>query len=165
MNLGVSLVRMGSSLSKYFLLNLSPCGFFNHDGVIFFCFYQNGVHLKKITNLGKSCLIGTTSYAEVVLIRHDFCQVILKSCQLGTTSALSYWSRANLSRLLPRHIEVVPIWHDFCHVIIFFKILLFIYWVVSYVIKINLIHNFLRVLVLKNKKLDNCVWIMFELNE
>ena len=93
--------------------------FFDHDGVIFFCFYQNGVRLKKITNLGKSCLIGTTSYAEVVLIRHDFCHVILKSCQLGTTSALSYWSRANLARLLPCHIEVVPTWHDFCHIIIF----------------------------------------------
>jgi len=27
-------------------------------------------------------------------------------------------------------------------------------------LKINLIHNFLRVLVLSNKKLDNRVWIM-----
>ena len=34
---------------------------------------------------------------------HDFCPVILKSCQLGMTSALSYWSRANLARLLPCH--------------------------------------------------------------
>jgi len=38
---------------------------FNHDGVIFFAFYQNGVHLKKITNLGKSCQFGTTSYAQI----------------------------------------------------------------------------------------------------
>jgi len=117
--------------------------FIDHDGVIFFCFYQNSVHLTKIINLGKSCLIGTTSYAEVVPIRHDFCHVILKSCligttsyaevvpirhdfchvilkscQLGTTSALSYWSHANLARLLPRHTEVVPTWHDFCPVIL-----------------------------------------------
>jgi len=42
---------------------------------------------------------------------------------------------------------------------------LFIYWVVSYVmLKINLIHNFLRVLVLRNKKLNNRVWIMFDGN-
>jgi len=117
--------------------------------MIFF-FYQNGVRLKKITNLGKSCQFGTTSYAEIVPIRHDFCPVILKSCQLGTTFALSYRSRAKLARLLP------------CH---FFLILLFIYWIVSYVIlKINLIHNFIRVLVLRNKKLDNRVWIMFDGN-
>jgi len=140
--------------------------FFDHNGVIFFGFYKNGVPLKKITNLGKSCQFGTISYAEIVPIRHDFCPVILKSCQLGTISALSYWSRANLARLLPCYTEVVPTWHDFCHVIIFIFILLFIYWVVSYVmLKVNLIHNFLRVLVLSNKKLDNCVWIMFELNE
>ena len=92
--------------------------FFTMMGLFFFCFYQNGVRLKKITNLGKSCQLGTTSYAEVVPIRHDFCHVILKSCQLGTTSALSYWSRANLAWLLPRHTEVVSTWHDFCHVII-----------------------------------------------
>jgi len=122
--------------------------FFDHDGATFFCFYQNGIRLKKITNLGKSCLIGTTSYAEVVPIRHDFYHVILKSCQLGTTSALSYWSCANLARLLR------PVIQKSCqHVIIFFLIWLFIYWVVSYVmLKINLIHNFLRVLVLRNKK-------------
>jgi len=71
-----------------------------------------------------------------------------KSSQLGTTSALSYKIR----------------WHDFCHIIIFFLIL-FIYWVIGYVmLKINLIHNFLRVLVLRNKKLDNRVWIMFDGN-
>jgi len=64
--------------------------FYDHDGVIFFGFYQNGVRLKKITNLGKSCQFGTTSYAEIVSIKHDFCHVILKSCQLGTTFALSY---------------------------------------------------------------------------
>jgi len=46
-------------------------GVFDHDGVIFFCFYQNGVRLKKITNLGKSCQFGTTSYAQIVPIRHD----------------------------------------------------------------------------------------------
>jgi len=44
----------------------------------------------KITNLGKSCQFDTTSYAEVVPIKHDFCHVILKSCQVGTTSALLY---------------------------------------------------------------------------
>jgi len=94
-------------------------------GLSFFCFHQNGIRLKRITNLGKLCQFGTTSCAEIILIRHDFCPVILKS-------ALSYRSRA---RLLPRHI--------------FFLILLFIYWIVSYVmLKINLIHNFLRVLVL-----------------
>ena len=79
--------------------------------------------------------------------------------------------------------QVVPIWYDFicttrpnltrlchvifCHLIIFyfFLILLFIYWVVSYVmLKINLMHNFLKVLVLRNKKLDNRVWIMFDGN-
>ena len=56
----------------------------------FFCLYKNGVRFKKITNLGKSYQFGTTSYAQIVSIRHDFCHVILKSCQLGTTSALSY---------------------------------------------------------------------------
>jgi len=74
-------------------------------------------------------------------------------------------SRVNSTRLhihksfqfdmtLPCYTEVVPTWHDFCHVIFlyFLKILLFIYWVVSYVmLKINLIHNFLRVLVLRKK--------------
>ena len=95
--------------------------FFDHDGVIFFflVFYQNGVRLKKITNLGKSCQFGTTSYAKIVPIRHDFCPVILKSYNLSTTSALSYWSRANLARLLPYHTEVVPSWHDFYDVIFF----------------------------------------------
>ena len=102
-------------------------GFLTMMGLFFFGFYQNGVRLKKITNLGKSCLIGTTSYAEVVPIRHDFCHVILKLCQFGTTSVLSYWSRANLARLLPRH-----------NFLILFLILLFIYWVVNYVmLKIN----------------------------
>jgi len=91
---------------------------FYYHGVIFFVFYQNGVHLKRITNLGKSCQFGTTSYAQIVPIRHDFCLVILKLCQLGTTFVLSYWSRANFTRLLPYHTEVVPTWHDFCHVII-----------------------------------------------
>jgi len=72
---------------------------------------------------------------------------------------------SQLDTTLPCHTEVVPTWHDFCHVIIFFLILLFIYWVVSYVVlKINLIHNILRVLVLRNKKLDNRVWIMFDGN-
>jgi len=97
--------------------SFSRTGFLTMMG-LFFCFYQNGVRLKKITNLGKSYQFGTTSYAEVVPIRHDFCHVILKSCQLGTTSALSYRSRANLARLLSHHTEVVSTWHDFCHVII-----------------------------------------------
>jgi len=111
-------------------------------GFFFFAFYQNVVCLKKITNLGKSCQFGTTSYAQIVPIWHD--------------SAMSYGSRANLARLLPCHTEVVSSATSF-----FFIILLFIYWVVSYVLlKNNLIHNFLRVLVLRNKKLDNRVWIM-----
>ena len=63
--------------------------FFDHDGVIFIFFSPKWGPFKKNTNLGKSCLIGTTSYVEVVPIRHDFCHVILKSCQLGTTSATS----------------------------------------------------------------------------
>jgi len=84
--------------------------FFDHDGVIFFGLYQNGVRLKKITNLGKSCLIETTSYAEVVPIRHDFCHVILKLCQLGTTSTC--------------HTEV-------CHVIIFYFIFNFIVYILG----------------------------------
>ena len=59
------------------------CGFSHHG--TFFCFYQNGVVVKKITNMG-----------QVVSIWHDFicrsraklvrlCHVSLKSCQLGTT--------------------------------------------------------------------------------
>jgi len=36
-----------------------------------FFFYQNGVHLKIIINLGKSCQFGTTSYAQIVPIWHD----------------------------------------------------------------------------------------------
>jgi len=84
-------------------------------------------------------------FRQIVPIRHDFictnrlnktrlCHVILKSCQLGTTSATSFLKKS----------------------------LLFIYWVVSYVmLKINLIHNFLRVLVLRKKKLNNRVCIMF----
>jgi len=31
--------------------------FIDHDGFFIFGFYQNGVRLKKIINLGKSCLI------------------------------------------------------------------------------------------------------------
>jgi len=76
--------------NAYKTTNILKEGFFFYYHGLFFFFYQNGVCLKKITNLGKLCLIGTTSYAEVVSIRHDFCHVILKSCQLGTTSAMSY---------------------------------------------------------------------------
>jgi len=98
-----------------------------------------------------------SKFRQVVSIWHDFiwtnrpnltrfCHVIMKSCQLDTTYVLSYWNRANLTRLLPRHN--------------FLKILLFIYWVVSYVmLKINLIHNFLRVLVLRKKN-----WIIVHHN-
>jgi len=120
---------------------------FDHDEVIFFAFYQNWVCLKKITNLGKSCQFGTTSHAQIVTIRHD--------------SAMSYWSRANLARLLPCLLKSCQL--DTTSVAsFFFLILLFIYWVISCVmLKINLIHNFLRVLVLRNKNLDNRVWIMF----
>ena len=148
----------------------------------------NRSHLTRLCHvILKSCQLGTTSalsywrranlarllpcHTEGVPTWHDFCPVILKACQLGTTSALSYWRHTNLARLLPHHIEVMSTWHDFYDIILkscqlgttsamsFF--LLFIYWVVSYVmLKINLIHNFLRVLVLKNKKLDNRVWIM-----
>jgi len=91
-----------SKLKKLSILRNVNCWFFDHEGVFFF--YQNGVRFKKITNLGKSCLIGTTSYAEIVSIRHDFCHIILKSCQLCTTSAC--------------HTEVVPTWHDFYPVIL-----------------------------------------------
>jgi len=127
---------------------------------LFFHFYQNGIVLKKVTNLDKSCQLVTTSYVEVVSNWHDF-----------VTSA---WSRAKLARLLPgqplkscqlgtslstSYIYIYIIFYFFC------KIFLFIYWVVSYVMfKINLIHNFLRVLVLSNKKMNNCVWIMFDGN-
>jgi len=83
----------------------------------FFWFLPKWGPFKKITNLGKSCLIGTTSYAEIVSIRHDFCHVILKSCQLCTTSAC--------------HTEVVPTWHDFCHVIIFNFIFNFIVYILG----------------------------------
>jgi len=115
-------------------------GVFDHDGVIFFLFLPKWSPFKK-----------NYKFRQVVSIWHDFictnrsnltrlCHVILKLCQLGMTFALSYWSRANLARI--------------CHILTFyfFKILLFIYWVVSYVmLKINLIHNFLRVLVLREK--------------
>jgi len=101
---------------------------------LFFCFLPKWGPFKK-----------NYKFRQVVPIQHDFictnrsnltrlCHVILKSCQLGTTFVTSYFFKKNL---------------------------LFIYWVVSYVmLKINLIHNFLRVLVLRNKKLDNRVWIM-----
>jgi len=79
----------------------------------FFGFYYNGVRLKKITNLGKLCQFGTTSYAQIVPIWHD--------------SAMSYWSCVNLARLLPCHTEVVPTWHDFCHVIILFFLNFIVY--------------------------------------
>jgi len=69
------------------------------DDRLYFAFNQNGVRFKKITNLGKSCQFDTTSYAQIVPIRHD--------------SATSYWSCANLARLLPCHTEVVPTWHVF----------------------------------------------------
>jgi len=125
---------------------------FYHDRVIFLFLPKWGLFKKNY------------KFRQVVPIWHDFictnrhnltrlCHVILKSCQLGTTSAMSYWSRANLAWFLPRH-----------NFFILF-ILLFIYWVVSYVmLKINLIHNFLRELVLRNKKLDNHVWIVFDGN-
>jgi len=45
---------------------------FDHHGTFLFDFYQNGVVFKKITNLGKSCQLGTTSYVEVVPSWHDF---------------------------------------------------------------------------------------------
>ena len=57
--------------------------------VIFFFFLLKWDPFKKIINLGMSCEFGTTSYAQIVPIRHDFCHVILKSCQLSTTSATS----------------------------------------------------------------------------
>jgi len=71
---------------------------------LFFVFYQNGICFKKITNLAKSCQFSRISYAQIVSIRHD--------------STMSYWSRANLARLLSCHTEVVPTWHDFCLVIL-----------------------------------------------
>jgi len=50
------------------VLHLIYIADFYHDGVIFIFFYQNGVRLKKITNLGKSCQFDTTSYAQIVSI-------------------------------------------------------------------------------------------------
>jgi len=57
--------------NKDFFTNKCNKWVFDHHGVIFFVFYQNGVRLKKITNLGKSCRFGTTSYAQIVPIRHE----------------------------------------------------------------------------------------------
>jgi len=37
----------------------------------FFVFYQNGIRLKKIINLGKSCQFDKISYAQIVPIKHD----------------------------------------------------------------------------------------------
>jgi len=129
-------------------------GFYYYGSFFFPFLSKNGVALKTIINLDKLCQLGTTSYVKVVPSCHDFvasvwscaklawllpCQP-LKSCQLGTTLSMSY-------------------------IYIYIYIFLFIYWVVSYVMfKINLIYTFLRVLVLSNKKMNNCVWIMFDGN-
>ena len=59
---------------------------FYYDGIIFFLFLPKWDPFKKITNLGKSCQFGTTSYAEIVPIRHDFCMTRQKSYQVGTIS-------------------------------------------------------------------------------
>jgi len=102
----------------YIYISNAILGIFYHDGVIFFLFLPKWGRLKKITKLGKSCQFDTTSYAQIVPIWHDsamsywshvnltrllschtevvstwhdFCHVILKSCQLGTTSATSYF--------------------------------------------------------------------------
>ena len=53
--------------------------FYDHHGAFLFYFYQNGVVFKKITNMGKSCQVGTTSATST-----------LKSCQLGTTLSTLY---------------------------------------------------------------------------
>ena len=42
----------------------------------FFYFYLNGVTLKKIINLDKSCQLDTISYVEVVLTWHDIVHII-----------------------------------------------------------------------------------------
>ena len=60
-------------------------------------------------------------HTEVVPTWHDFCPVILKSCQLGTTSATSYFY------------------------LFFLKKLLFIYWVVSYIMLKVCIHETLNI--------------------
>ena len=70
--------------------------FYFHYGIFFFCILRKWGPLKKITNLGKSCQFDTTSYAQIIRIRYD--------------SVMSYWSRANLTRLQYDMIEVV---HDF----------------------------------------------------
>jgi len=102
---------------------------------LFIFFIKMGL-FKKIINLGNLCQFDTT-YTEIVPTLHDFCHVIF----LKTKYCL--------------YIEIVSTLHDFCHVIFFKNKILFIYWVVSYVmLKINLIHNFLSVVVL-TKKLDN----------
>ena len=78
---------------------------FQHHGVIFFFFLPKWGSFKK-----------NYKFRQVVSIRHDFiwtnrsnltrlCHVILKLCQLSTTSALSYSSCVNLARLLPCHTE------------------------------------------------------------
>jgi len=135
----VSKINFFLDMYNYLLM-----GIFYHHGFFFF--------LLKWDPFKKNY-----KFRQVVSIWHDFIctnRHMHKSSQLDTT--------------LSCPTEVVPTWHNFCHVIIFIfiLILLFIYWVVSYVmLKTNLIHNFLRVLVLRNKNLDNRVWIMFELNE
>ena len=40
--------------------------------LFFLLFTKMGPFKKKITNLGKSCQFDTTSYAQIVTIRHDF---------------------------------------------------------------------------------------------
>jgi len=106
--------------------------FIDHDGVIFFWFLPKWCPFKKNYKFRQFvpnwddfiCRSRTNSarllpcHTKVVPTWHDFCPVILKSCQLGTTSAPSYWSRTNLARLLPCRTEVVPTWHDFCPVVL-----------------------------------------------
>ena len=116
----------------------------------FFRFTKMGSFSKKLqiwasrANLArlymqKSCQVGMTlsRQPEVMPSWHDFCHV-------------NPWSRVNLARLCPNHIYI------YIYILFFFcKIFLFGYWLVSYVMfKINLIHNFLRVLIknMKNKK-------------
>ena len=54
----------------------------------FFFFYQNGVVLKKIINIGKSCQLSTTLYAKVVLSWHDF----VNTTYYGTYNALQMYN-------------------------------------------------------------------------
>jgi len=95
------------TLLRHMLKSFSKClfyGFFLPSWSLFFFFYQNGVVVKKIINMGQ--VVPTwhnficRSRVKLSRLRH----VSLKSCQLGTTSPTSTRSRVKLARLCPHHI-------------------------------------------------------------